>query len=169
MYRVVLTAEQMAELNRRCRNPKTKPKTRDRLEMVRLAHTGWSIPTIAGHFRMTQSRVRHWIKAFLSGGFDALESKKAPGATPKLTVDILADLRQVTGRDGRTWTGPQVQEWLAETYGIQVNRTHLCEVLVRNGLSYKRTTRTVRHKQTPEQVAQKKADLETLKKGQRQD
>ena len=167
MYRVTLTDEQRAELNRRCRNPKTKPKTRDRLEMVRLAHTGWSIPTIAGHFNLTQSRVRHWIKAFLSGGFDALESKKAPGATPKLTMEILAHLRQVTGQDGRTWTGPQVQEWLEATYGIQVNRTHLCEVLVRNGLSYKRTTRTVRHKQTPEQVAQKKADLETLKKGQR--
>jgi transposase len=60
-----------------------------------------------------------------------------------------------------------VQEWLEETCGIQVNRTHLCEVLVRNGLSYKRTTRTVRHKQKPEQVADKKASLDTLKKGQK--
>ncbi len=168
MHRVILTAEQRAELNRRCHDPKTKPKTRDRLEMVRLAHTGWSIPTIAGHFNLTQSRVRHWIKAFLSGGFDALESKKAPGATPKLTVEILADLRRVTGQDGRTWTGPQVQQWLEETYRLTVNRTHLCEVLVRNGLSYKRTTRTVRHKQKPEQVADRKADLETLKRGQKQ-
>jgi hypothetical protein len=42
-------------------------------------------------------------------------------------------------------------------------------VLGNNGLSYKRTTRTIRHKQKPEQVADRKADLETLKKGQKPD
>ncbi len=165
MYRVTLTVEEVAELRRRCHEPKTKPKTRDRLEMIRLANAGWSIPRIARHLALTQSRVRHWVKAFLAGGFDALQSKKSPGATPKLTQEILAHLRQVSGQDGRTWTGPQVAQWLQETYGITVNRTWLCEVLVKNGLSYKRTTRTLRHKQKPEQVAERRADLETLKKG----
>ncbi len=55
------------------------------------------------------------------------------------------------------------------THGITINRYHLSEVLSRNAMSYKRTSRTVRHKQTPEQVADKKASLETLKKGQRPD
>ncbi len=137
--------------------------------MLRLAHRGWSIPKIALHFNLTESRVRHWVKAFLSAGFDALESKKSPGPTPKLTPAMLEQLRQVVGQDGRTWTGPQVADWLREHYGITLNRTHLCEVLVRNGLSYKRTTRTLRHKQKPEQVAAKQADLETLKKGHKPD
>jgi transposase len=82
---------------------------------------------------------------------------------------MLEHLRQVVGQDGRTWTGPQVAQWLLEHYGITLNRTHLCEVLVRNGMSYKRTTRTLRHKQKPEQVAAKQADLETLKKGHKPD
>ncbi len=56
-------------------------------------------------------------------------------------------------------------EWLSEHYNLTVNRTWLCEVLNQNGLRYKRTTRTLRHKQKPEQVADRKADLETLKKG----
>ena len=169
MYRVTLTAQQMAQLNRRCRDPKTKPRTRDRLEMLRLAHSGWSIPKIALHFERTESRVGHWVKAFLSTGFEALESKKSPGPTPKLTPAMLEHLRQVIGQDGRTWTSPQVAHWLLEQYEITLNRTHLCEVLVRHGLSYKRTTRTLRHKQKPAQVAAKQADLETLKKGHKPD
>jgi transposase len=140
--------------------------------MVRLSHAGWTIPQIAGHFQRTESRVRHWIKAFLSEGFDALDSKKAPGPPVKLTAEILAHLKQTLGQDGRTWTAPQVQawqEWLEHHYQLSVNRNWLSEVLVKNGLSYKRTTRTVRHKQKPEQVADRKADLETLKRGRTPD
>jgi len=166
MYRVTLTAEQLAELNGRCHDQKTKPKTRDRLEMIRLAHAGWSIPKIAVHLGLTESRVRHWVKAFLAQGFDALESKKSPGPPRKLTPEILAELKAEVGQDGRTWTAPQVMDWLEEHQGITVNRTWLCEVLIDNGMSYKRTTRTLRHKQKPEEVARKKADLDTLKKGQ---
>lgn len=167
MYLVRLTAADLAELNRRCHDPATKPKTRDRLEMVRLSHAGWTVPQIARHFGLTDSRVRHWIKVFLTGGFDALDSKKPPGPPVKLTGQILAHLQQVLGQDGRTWTAPQVQEWLEQHYHLTVNRNWLSEVLVKNGLSYKRTTRTLRHKQKPEQVADRKADLETLKKGRK--
>jgi transposase len=137
--------------------------------MLRLAHAGWTIPQIARHFALTESRVRHWVKAFLSDGFAALENKKSPGPKRKLTPEIVACLKQVVGQDGRTWTAPQVMEWLQTEYGLSVNRTWLCEVMNQNGMSYKRTTRHVRHKQKPEQVAEKKADLETLKRGQRLD
>lgn len=169
MYRVSLTEEQLTELNRLCRARTTKPSTRSRLEMLRLAHAGWTIPRIAHHFDVTESRVRYWIKAFLAGGFATLESKMSPGPPRKLTNEILQTLREVVGQDGRTWTAPQVLEWLQQEYGLTVNRTWLCEVMNQNGLRYKRTTRTLRHKQNPEQVADRRADLETLKKGQKQD
>ena len=169
MYRVLLTEEQLIELNRLCRARTTKPSTRSRLEMLRLAHAGWTIPRIAKHFDVTESRVRYWIKAFLAGGFVALESKMSPGPPRKLTNEILQSLREVVGQDGRTWTAPQVLEWLQQEHGLTVNRTWLCEVINQNGMSYKRTTRTLRHKQNPEQVADRRVDLETLKKGQNPD
>ena len=166
MYRVTLTDEQIADLNRRCHDSQTTPRTRDRLEMVRLAHAGWSIPKIARHFGRTESRARHWVKTFLAEGFDALEGKKAPGAAPRITEAILDEIKQQVGQDGRTWTAPQVVAWLQEKHGVSVHRNYLSGLLVKNGMSYKRTTRTVRHKQKPAQVAGKKADLDTLKKGQ---
>ncbi|HEV2125905.1 MAG TPA: helix-turn-helix domain-containing protein [Chloroflexota bacterium] len=169
MYRVTLTTEQAVELMRRRRDPKTKPRVRERLEMVRLSDKGGSIPQIAPHFDLTQSRVRHWIKQFLVERFDGLADRKGAGPKRRLTREILEQLRQVVGQDGRTWTAAQVNDWLLEQHGFTMNRRYLSEVLSKNGLSYKRTTRTIRHKQKPEQVAARKADLETLKKGQRQD
>ena len=169
MYRIVLTEEQVGELTRRRRDPKTKPRVQHRLEMVRLASLGWSIPQIARHCHLTESRVRHWIKAFLSEGFDALADKGGVGVKPRLTAEMLEQIHQMTASDGRTWTAGQVNAWLQEKHGFVLNERYLAEVLRKSRLSYKRTTRTVRHKQKPEQVADRKADLETLKKGQRRD
>jgi transposase len=169
MYRVRLTDQQRDELHRLCHDESTKPKTRTRLEMVRLSHTGWSIPRIARHFDITESRTRHWIKAFLAHGFEGLVSKQSPGPPVKLTPDILASLQQMLDETDQTWTAPQLQQWLRDNHHLTVNRTWLSEVLTRNALSYKRTTRTVRHKQSFEQVQDRKADLETLKKGHGRD
>jgi transposase len=167
MYRVSLTDEQVAELTRRRRDPKTRPRMRERLEMVRLANLGWSIPRIACHCALTESRVRHWIKIFLAEGFDALADRKGVGPKPRLTPQILEQIRQIIGQDGRTWTAGQINEWLRERHGFALNERYLAEVLRKGNLSYKRTTRTVRHKQKPAQVADRKADLETLKRGRR--
>jgi transposase len=135
--------------------------------MVRLANVGWTIPQIARHFDITESRARHWIKAFLTEGFSGLVSKQSPGPPVKLTPEVLASLKQMLQTSDQTWTGPQIKQWLWDTHQIAVNRTWLCEVLVKNQLSYKRTTRTLAHKQNPEMVADKRADLLTLKKGLR--
>jgi transposase len=169
MYRVSLSDERVAELTKRRRDPTTKPRTRDRLEMIRLANRGWSIPKIAQHCGLTESRVRYWIKLFLSKGFDGLSDRKGTGPPRRLTPTVLEQIRQMTGQDGRTWTAGQVNEWLRERHGFTMNDRYLAQVLRQSGLSYKRTTRTVRHKQKPEQVADRKADLETLKRGQRPD
>ncbi len=166
MIRVVLSETQVGELTRLRRDAKTRPRTRDRLEMVRLANLGWNIPKIAQHFEMTESRVRHWVKTFLAEGFDGLCDRRGVGPKRRLTVLIVEQIRQMTITDGRTWTTVQINEWLLEQHGFSMNRRYLSDALNRHGLRYKRTTRTLHHKQKPEQVADRKADLETLKKGQ---
>lgn len=58
MYRVSLTDEERQELKRRAHQAGIAPSTRDRLEMVRLASAGWSIPQIAGHMEQHEQTVR---------------------------------------------------------------------------------------------------------------
>src|SRR5947207_11375516 len=90
LYRVHLTEEQRAELHRCTRAPDIQPRTRDRLEMVRLADAGWRVPQIASHLRISPRRVRFWLRRFQEAGFAALPDQPHPGQTSRLTPELLA-------------------------------------------------------------------------------
>lgn len=169
LYRVHLTEEQRAELQRRTRAAGIKPRTRDRLEMVRLLDAGWRVPQIAQHLRVSPRRVRFWLQQFLAAGFDALADQPHPGQTSRLTPALVELVRQELAKGDRTWTTRQLAAWLEEHHGVSFSRDHLGVLLRRAGLSCRRTERDLGHKQDPEQVAVCQADLETLEKGARQD
>lgn len=165
MYRVHLTEEQRAELHRRTRAAGIRPRTRDRLEMVRLLDAGWRVPQIASHLRVSPRRVRFWLKAFLGAGFDALTDQPPCGQTSRLTPELLECVRQELDKGDRIWTTGQLAGWLEETHGVRLSRDHFGMLLRRAGLSCRRTERDLGHKQDPEKVAVCRADLETLEKG----
>ena len=165
MYRVHLTEEQRAELQRRTRDPQVMPRTRDRLEMVRLADAGWSIPKIASHLRGSEKRVRYWIKQFLTGSFDALPDQPHVGQQSRLTPALVTALQQEVAQSQRTWTARQLADWLAKQHGVRLTPNHLARRLKQARFSYKRTERGLQHKQDPAKVAERQADLETAEKG----
>lgn len=166
MYRVQLTEEQRKELHRRTRAADLKPRTRDRLEMVRLADAGWRVPQIAQHLRLSPRRVRFWLKRFLEvEGFDALADQPHVGQQSQLTPALVAALRTELEKGERTWTSAQLVEWLAAHHGLRLSRHHLGALLRRAGLTYRRTERTLQHKQDPKQVHEKRAALQELEKG----
>lgn len=165
MYCVHLSEADREELKRRAHAPGVMPRTRDRLDMVRLSDAGWSVPRVAHHLKLGEKCVRRWIKAFLSGGFDALPDKPHPGQRSSLTNEMLDALREEMRQSKRTWTAPQIRDWLQEHYGVHLRVGWLCHLLRRAKLSYKRTSRSLKHKQDPEEVEAKRAELEALEKG----
>lgn len=164
MYRVRLTDEQRGELQRRTRQRGIVPSTRDRLEMIRLSDAGWSIPKIAQHLDQHEQTVRFWIKAFLAGGFDALPNQPRGGKQSRLTGAMLDDLRAAIITSQRTWTAPQIADWLADQHAIRLSPGRLRVHLKRAKLSYQRTSRTLKHKQNPDEVAEKQALLQAFEK-----
>jgi transposase len=167
MYRVMLTPEQRHELRQRTRQAGLAPSTRDRLEMVRLAGAGWSVPQIARHLGQHEQTVRTWIKAFLAGGFAALPNKPRGGDHSALTPAILDAVRGEIATGCRTWTAGQARDWVAEHHGVRLSPGRMRVHLKRARLSYHRTSRSLAHKQDPEQVAARTATLEELEKGGR--
>ncbi len=153
MYRVHLTDAQRDELERRAHDPQTKPRTRDRLEMLRLAAAGWSVPRIARHFRCHEETVRPWIKAFLAGGFAALADRPHPGQPSALTPAMEEAIRAELRRDAQTWTAPQLATWVAQQWGVCLSPAPLGRRLKRARIIYQRTSRSLKHKQNPEEVA----------------
>jgi transposase len=158
MYRVALTDAQRDELHRRAHAPDVKPRTRDRLEMVRLSAAGWSPPKIALHLQISEQRVRHYLKAFLAGGFEALPDRRHPGMASPLTPAMEEALRQELRKDERTWTAPQLADWMAQQFGVRLTPDALTRRLKRARIAWKRTSRSLKHKQKPEEVAAKKAE-----------
>ena len=101
------------ELIRRTRRPRITPRTRDRLEMLRLSDAGWSIPRIAEHMHQHEQTVRRWVKVFLLDGFDALVDPPRPGKPSAITSDIVAEVRQWIEKGDRIWTAGQIAEEVA--------------------------------------------------------
>ena len=164
MYRVKLTEEQHQELKRRSHEPGLAPSTRDRLEMVRLSDAGCSIPQIADHLRQHEQTVRFWIKSFLDAGFEGLLNKARGGKQSALTPAMLEAVRQEIDRSQRTWNAAQVAAWLGDQFKVHLSVGRVRHHLKQANLSYQRSSRSLRHKQNPAQVAEKKAALEVLEK-----
>lgn len=168
MYRIHLSTEQHEELRCLTRQTGLAPSTRERLEMVRLSDAGWSIPRIASYLGQHEQTVRAWIKGFLAGGFAALSNKPRGGKQSALTLAMLEALRAEIGQGQRTWTAAQAADWLAEHYGVRLSVDRVRVHLKRAQLTYQRTSRSLRHKQDPVQVAARTAELEALQKKGRQ-
>jgi transposase len=132
--------------------------------MVRLADAGWSVPRIARHLGQHEQTVRTWIKAFGAGEFEALPNKPRGGSASALTAPMLERVRAEVARGTRTWTAAQLAEWVAEHEGVRLSADRLRIHLRRAQISWQRTSRTLRHKQDPTEVAEREAVLTDLAK-----
>jgi len=165
VIRVALTPAQRSELRARTRDPGVAPRTRDRLEMVRLADAGWSVPRIARHLTCHEQTVRKYVKAFLAAGFAALPDRPRPGRPPTVTAAHLDAVEALLDAGGRTWTTAQLVAWLDREHGVRVHPDHLSRLLHARRFGWKRTVASVAHKRRDlDAYAAKVADLAALKK-----
>ena len=130
--------------------------------MVRLSDAGWSVPRIAAHFGVHHQTVRYWIKAYLAGGFDALDDRPHTGQRSAITEEILAAVKSLIAEGNRTWTAQQVADWVTQHYHITRSAKQWRKLLKRIGQSYKRTGRSLHHKQKPAAVQAAKQEMAAL-------
>jgi transposase len=165
MYRVSLTEEQQQELHQRAQQKNVALRNRQRLEMIRLSAKGWSIPKIAAHLEQHEQTVRYWVKRFLEGGFDALTDKPHTGKQSAVTAEMLAAVRAWLTAGEQTWNARQVAAEVNVRYGVLRSLDQWRRLLRRERMTYKRTRRSLQHKQNPAQVAAKTEELDGLKRG----
>src|SRR5258707_4675240 len=147
MLRIKLTPAQRDELRARTRQPGLAPRTRDRLEMLRLADAGWRVPQIARHLGYHEQTTRKYLKAFLADAFDRLPDRPRACRSARVTAAHLDALERLLDHTERTWTVPQLVEWLDATHQVRVHPDHLRRRLHRRRFRWKRTKRSLRHKQ----------------------
>jgi transposase len=165
MIRVALTDAQRVEIRDWTHAPGVTARVRDRLEMIRLADAGWTVPRIARHFGYHEQTVRKYAKAFLAEGVAALPDRPRPGRPPRVTLAHLDVVEVLLDSGGRTWTTPQLVDWLDREHGVRVHPDHLRRLLHARRFGWHRTGTSVAHKRSDAAAyAAKVAELDALKK-----
>jgi len=144
------------------RDPTIRPAERDRVEMVLLADGGWSAPHIAHHLACQAATVRGVLKRFGADGLPSLR-RWPPGPPPDTArrTQVATALTALLAED-RTWTAAQLATALAEQYGIPLSTRQTRKYLGRLA-AWRRTVRSLRHKQDPAAAAHAAQQLARLK------
>jgi putative transposase len=163
MIRVSLTDPERTAVQALRRDPTLRPAERDRVEMVLLSATGWPVPAIAAHLGYCAATVRTVLKHFTPTDLTTLRRQR-PGP-PKDLVRAEQVLAALNCRldEPRTWTARQLAHALQEE-GIRLSTRQTRKYLKRLGANWRRTARSLQHKQDPAQVEQAKRKLAHLEK-----
>lgn len=162
MLRLRLTTDDRAAVQALRRDPSLSPAERDRVEIVCLADAGWGAPAIAVHLRYNPVTVRRLLKRIPETGVAGLR-RRPPGPPPDTArrAQVDAALGRLLDQD-RTWTAAQLAEALAAD-GISLSARQTRKYLGRIA-AWRRTVRSLRHKQDAAKVEQAKTVLTALKK-----
>jgi transposase len=142
----------LAELSRRF-NHTHDAETRLRFQMVLLAHQGLSPRQIAPLLLRSHDTVTRVLNRFLTGGFDAVPRRKAPGPSRQVTPAWEAELLRVIELDPHTvgvpsanWTTQLLAEYLTQQTGIAVGLETVRTSLHAHDYVCKRPTWTLKRK-----------------------
>jgi transposase len=164
MIRIDLTEEQRQELERLRHAAKTTAVVRARCRMLRLSADGWSAPRIANQLKYHPHTVRDVLHRFQAHGLAGL-MPDPPGPAPNTSrrEQVTAALGRLLDQE-RTWTAAQLATALGDE-GIALSTRQTRKYLQRRGARWRRTVRSLQHKQDPERVAKAEQTLAALKGG----
>ncbi len=163
MIHLTLTPDQRDAVQALRRDPTLKPPERDRVEMVLLSAQRWSPPAIGVQLGYCAASVRRILRQFQQNGVAGLRHR--PSGPPPDTDrrhQVEAAL-EILLRQQRTWTAAQLADALSQE-DIHLSSRQVRRYLSRMEARYRRTSRTLRHKQDPKRVERARDTLEALKK-----
>jgi transposase len=161
MIRVTLSESERRAVQALRRDPSLRPAERDRVEMVLLSAAGWSPPAIAQHLGYCAVTVRRVLQRYRTTGPAALHRQR-PGPRPDVARrhQVTTSLERLLAQP-RTWTTAQLAHALREE-GIALSPRQVRRYLRGRGARWRRTVRSLRHKQDPDRVEHAKRRLAML-------
>ena len=163
MLRVPLSPREHEAVQALRRDRTLTPHERDWVEILLLSAAGWRPPRIAAHLRCHPETVRRLLKRFRQDGLAALHQRRSgPPPDTARQQQVTAALDGLLQQD-RTWTARQLAAALAEQ-GITLSTRQTRRYLTGMCARWRRTARTLKHKQDPVRAAQAAHTLAAFKK-----
>jgi putative transposase len=159
-----LSGEEVSALERLHRET-NDADVRSRCDMILLSNDGLSPPQIAKHVRFSRSTVVRFIQRYEAEGVQGLYTKPRSGRPRRVTPEYEAKLVMAVEQEPRSlglpfsnWTTANLAEYMAQQTAIVVKPRQVENYLKVHGWRLRRPVRTVKHKQDPVLVAEKKTD-----------
>jgi putative transposase len=163
MLRVTLSPSDHEAVQTLRRDPTLTPHERDWVEMILLSAIGWSPPRIAAYLNCHPETVRRLLKRVQHNGITGLRQRRTgPPPDAARRQQVMAVLDGLLGQD-RTWTARQLAVALTEQ-GITLSARQTRRYLAGMRARWRRTARTLKHKQDPVRAAQAAHTLAAFKK-----
>lgn len=138
---------------------------RSRCDMILWSNEGLSPPQIAKRVRFSRYTVARYIQCYEAEGLAGLFTKPRSGRPRRVTPEYEAKLLEAVQQEPRSlglpfsnWTTTNLADYLAKQTGIVITLRQVENHLKANGWQLRRPVRTVKHKQDPDLVAEKKTD-----------
>jgi len=138
---------------------------RTRCDMILLSNEGLSPPQIAKRVRFTRYTVVRFIQRYEAEGSQGLYTEPRSGRPRRVTPDYKANLLAAVEKEPRAlglpfsnWTTANLAEYMTQQTGIEIKPRQVERYLKVHDWRLRRPVRTVKHKQDPDLVAEKKTD-----------
>lgn len=122
-YKVSLTTAESYILADKLQEIQNKKLSR-RLLAISLRHYGYQVKEISTLIGVSEKTITQWIKLFLDGGFDALLALNYPKRRDSRLAPYEPHIRQFRKEHPKAKL-EDLQQWLAETHGVEVEYSWL--------------------------------------------
>jgi transposase len=139
------SGEERTALARLAHSRTTAARLVERARVVWAALEGERVDAIAGRFHVTAATVYLWLHRFSDHGLAGLEDQPRKGRPPTYTPEQVATVvataltdPQTLGLPFASWTLDRLAAHLAEHHGIPMKRSRLDELLLAEGLRWRK-------------------------------
>jgi transposase len=140
-----VTAEERAAVNRLAHSRISHARLVERARVVLAALEGERVSAIVEHFHITAATAYLWLHRFNDCGLVGLEDRPRKGRPATYTREqvgivvqkVLTD-PQTLGQPFASWTLDRLAAYLAEHQGITMKRSRIAELLIAEGLRWRK-------------------------------
>jgi transposase len=161
-----ISDDERGRVEEQLRGRDVRPRTRERLEMVKAVALGPPLDEIARWSGRSPRTVRFWLDRFVAVGMRGLADAARAGRSARADAEYRAALDRAVetpprglGQGVDVWTSPRLSTYLAETTGVRIAPGWLRALLSRRGVVSGRPTHTLTPLQDPDEVAACAAEL----------
>ena len=137
---------QEAEAVKRLTHSRTEAARKvERAKIVWLSQEGKLVPAIAEELHLDSKTVRAWLKRFNAQGLPGLEDAARSGRPPTYTPDEVGEVVAAALTNPRSlelpfasWTLDRLEAYLNETKGIAIKRSRIDDILLNEGLRWRK-------------------------------